>query len=90
MTAQTSERVDSIEHLDHTPMCSMARHAGAPTKAAFWLNGHDCHDRLACTACLARNKQRFAQLLDEVGRVGCKHCLKFFSSWDNWCTVVPL
>lgn len=85
MSTQTVEHIQSIEHLDHTPMCEGRAHRGPAAPADFYIDQHGCANYLLCAACVRDDHERLGHLddccCDECGRTGRLYDL---------ITVVPL
>lgn len=90
MSAQTFERVESIEHLDHQVNCSHASHKADPPPAAYYFDQHGCVDGFLCDPCLASCERLFARYIEMAGAVECPYCRDAFTSMSVLARVVPL
>lgn len=60
MTEAAAPTVDSIEHLDHDPMCEGPLHVGPPKPADYHCIRHTCPDILLCADCVEADFQDLA------------------------------
>lgn len=80
----------SLEELDHTPMCGIANHQGAPAAARHWIDQHRCIDFLACDTCLNRLMSKLRLWLGKDWKLECVHCGMVCGAIDDMITVRPL
>jgi len=86
MSAQTGERVESIEQFDWTRPCESRAHKQNPPPANFLVDIHGCLAKFACLDCVRFDQTEFAR----HGGFTCRHCGKFFATWAEAEQVMPL
>ncbi|NKY60390.1 hypothetical protein [Nocardia flavorosea] len=90
MSTQTSERVESIEHLDFTPECCASIHQGDRPRASYITDQHGCGGGPLCIACMKVGRQRFNEIVVLEGAVNCFACKQSFRVFEDCVQVTPL